>query len=53
MLLKLHQFLYGNTNYTPTQDVLNKSAQIAAIVGGGRGTGYSACGNGRSEYNNG
>ena len=34
-VLKLHQFLYGNTNYTPTQDVLNKSAQIAAIVGGG------------------
>ena len=33
-VLKLHQFLYGNTNYTPTQDVLNKSAQIAAIVGG-------------------
>ena len=35
-VLKLHQFLYGNTNYTPTQDVLNKSAQIAAIVGGGQ-----------------
>ena len=33
-VLKLHQFLYGNTNYTPTQDVLNKNAQIAAIVGG-------------------
>ena len=36
MYSKLHQFLYGNTNYTPTQDVLNKSAQIAAIVGGGQ-----------------
>lgn len=35
-VLKLHQFLYGNTNYTPTQDVLNKSAQIAAIIGGGQ-----------------
>lgn len=35
-VLKLHQFLYGNTNYTPTQDVLNKSAQIVAIVGGGQ-----------------
>ena len=35
-VLKLHQFLYGNTNYTPTQDVLNKSAQIAAIVGSGQ-----------------
>ncbi len=35
-VLKLYQFLYGNTNYTPTQDVLNKSAQIAAIVGGGQ-----------------
>lgn len=35
-VLKLHQFLYGNTNYTPTQDVLNKNAQIAAIVGGGQ-----------------
>ena len=35
-VLKLHQFLYGNTNYTSTQDVLNKSAQIAAIVGGGQ-----------------
>ena len=35
-VLKLHQFLYGNTNYTPTQDVLNKSAQIAAFVGGGQ-----------------
>ena len=35
-VLKLHQFLYGNTNYTQTQDVLNKSAQIAAIVGGGQ-----------------
>ena len=35
-VLKLHQFLYGNTNYIPTQDVLNKSAQIAAIVGGGQ-----------------
>lgn len=35
-VLKLHQFLYGNTNYAPTQDVLNKSAQIAAIVGGGQ-----------------
>jgi len=35
-VLKLHQFLYGNTNYTPTQDVLYKSAQIAAIVGGGQ-----------------
>ncbi len=35
-VLKLHQFLYGNTNYTPTQDVLNKSAQIAAIVDGGQ-----------------
>ena len=35
-VLKLHQFLYGNTIYTPTQDVLNKNAQIAAIVGGGQ-----------------
>ena len=35
-VLKLHQFLYGNTNYTPTQDVLNKNAQLAAIVGGGQ-----------------
>lgn len=35
-VLKLHQFLYGNTNYTPTQDVLNKNAQIAAFVGGGQ-----------------
>lgn len=34
-VLKVHQFLYGNTNYTPTQDVLNKSAQIINIAGGG------------------
>lgn len=34
-VLKMHQFLYGNTNYTPTQDVLNKSAQIINIAGGG------------------
>lgn len=34
-VLKLHQFLYGKTNYTPTQDVLNKSAQIISIAGGG------------------
>lgn len=34
-VLKLHQFLYGNTNYTPTEDVLNKSAQITTIAGGG------------------
>ena len=34
-VLKVHQFLYGNTNYTPTQDVLNRSAQIANIAGGG------------------
>lgn len=34
-VLKLHQFLYGTTNYTPTQDVLNKSAQIISIAGGG------------------
>ena len=23
-VLKMHQFLYGDTSYTPTQDVLNK-----------------------------
>ena len=34
-VLKVHQFLYGNTNYSPTQDVLNKSAQIISIAGGG------------------
>ena len=34
-VLKLHQFLYGNTNYTPTEDVLNKSAQITTVAGGG------------------
>ena len=34
-VLKMHQFLYGNTNYTPTEDVLNKSAQITTIAGGG------------------
>lgn len=34
-VLKVHQFLYGNTNYTPTQDVLNRSAQIVNIAGGG------------------
>ena len=34
-VLKLHQFLYGNTNYAPTEDVLNKSAQITTIAGGG------------------
>ncbi|WP_418414601.1 LCP family protein, partial [Blautia sp.] len=34
-VLKVHQFLYGNTNYSPTQDVLNKSAQIINIAGGG------------------
>ena len=34
-VLKVHQFLYGNTNYTPTEDVLNKSAQITNIAGGG------------------
>ena len=35
-VLKLHQFLYGNTNYTPTQDVLIFSSLIAVIVGGGQ-----------------
>ena len=34
-VLKVHQFLYGNTNYSPTQDVLNKSAQIINIAGDG------------------
>ena len=34
-VLKVHQFLYGNTNYSPTQDVLNKSAQIVNIAGDG------------------
>lgn len=37
-VLKLHQFLYGKTNYTPTQDVLDKSAQIISIAGGGDAT---------------
>lgn len=31
----MHQFLYGDTSYTPTQDVLNRSAQITNIAGGG------------------
>lgn len=34
-VLKIHQFLYGDASYTPTQDVLNRSAQITNIVGGG------------------
>ena len=34
-VLKMHQFLYGDTSYTPTQDVLNRSAQITNIAGGG------------------
>ena len=34
-VLKIHQFLYGDTSYTPTQDVLNRSAQITNISGGG------------------
>ncbi len=34
-VLKLHQFLYGDTSYSPTQDVLDKSAQIVSIAGGG------------------
>ena len=34
-VLKLHQFLYGATNYTPTQEVMNKSEQIISIAGGG------------------
>ena len=34
-VLKVHQFLYGNTNYSPTQDVLNKSEQIINIAGSG------------------
>ena len=34
-VLKIHQFLYGDTSYTPTQDVLNRSAQITNIAGGG------------------
>ena len=32
-VLKMHQFLYGDTSYTPTQDVLNRSAQITNIAG--------------------
>lgn len=52
-VLKLHQFLYGNTNYTPTQDVLNKKCADRCDCRRWTGTGYSACGNGRSEYNNG
>lgn len=34
-VLKMHQFLYGDASYTPTQDVLNRSAQITNIAGGG------------------
>lgn len=34
-VLKIHQFLYGDASYTPTQDVLNRSAQITNIAGGG------------------
>ena len=34
-VLKMHQFLYGDTSYTPTQDVFNRSAQITNIAGGG------------------
>lgn len=34
-VLKMHQFLYGDTSYTPTQDVLNRSTQITNIAGGG------------------
>lgn len=34
-VLKMHQFLYGDTSYTPTQDVLNRSAQITNIAGEG------------------
>ena len=34
-VLKIHQFLYGDASYTPTQDVLNSSAQITNIAGGG------------------
>ena len=34
-VLKLHQFMYGETNYTPTQEVMNKSEQIISIAGGG------------------
>ena len=34
-VLKIHQFLYGDASYTPTQDVLKRSAQITNIAGGG------------------
>lgn len=34
-VLKIHQFLYGDASYTPTQDVLNRRAQITNIAGGG------------------
>lgn len=34
-VLKIHQFLYGDASYTPTQDVLNRSAQITNVAGGG------------------
>ena len=34
-VLMIHQFLYGDASYTPTQDVLNRSAQITNIAGGG------------------
>lgn len=34
-VLKIHQFLYGDASYTPTQDVLNRSAQITNIAGRG------------------
>lgn len=34
-VLKIHQFLYGDASYTPTQYVLNRSAQITNIAGGG------------------
>lgn len=34
-VLKIHQFLYGDASYTPMQDVLNRSAQITNIAGGG------------------
>lgn len=34
-VLKIHQFLYGDASYTPTQDVLNRSARITNIAGGG------------------
>ena len=41
-VLKVHQFLYGNTNYSPTQDVLNDATDDSYSWQGDESVDYSA-----------